>query len=55
MDYFFGKPVAGGKVQIKCSKFDVAYVDFQSIEGKTDEKGHYTFEGDCRSSLSDSR
>jgi len=44
VDYFFGKPVAGGKVQIKCSKFDVAYVDFQSIEGKTDEKGHYTFE-----------
>ena len=44
VDYFFGKPVAGGKVAIKCSKFDVAYVDFQSIEGKTDEKGHYTFE-----------
>jgi len=44
VDYFFGKPVAGGKVEIKCSKFDVAYVDFQSIEGKTDEKGHYTFE-----------
>jgi uncharacterized protein YfaS (alpha-2-macroglobulin family) len=43
-DYFFGKPVAGGKVQIKCSKFDVAYVDFKSIEGKTDEQGHYTFE-----------
>jgi uncharacterized protein YfaS (alpha-2-macroglobulin family) len=43
-DYFFGKPVAGGKVAIKCAKFDVAYVDFQSIEGKTDEKGHYTFE-----------
>jgi len=44
VDYFFGKPVAAGKVAIKCSKFDVAYVDFQSIEGKTDEKGHYTFE-----------
>ncbi|MCX5638182.1 MAG: MG2 domain-containing protein, partial [Planctomycetota bacterium] len=44
VDYFFGKPVAGGRVEIKCSKFDVAYVDFQSIEGKTDEKGHYTFE-----------
>ncbi len=44
VDYFFGKPVAGGKVEIKCAKFDVAYVDFQSIEGKTDEKGHYTLE-----------
>ena len=44
VDYFFGKPVAGGKVEIKCSKFDVAYTDFQSIEGKTDQKGHYTFE-----------
>jgi uncharacterized protein YfaS (alpha-2-macroglobulin family) len=44
VDYFFGKPVTGGKVEIKCAKFDVAYVDFQSIEGKTDEKGHYTFE-----------
>ncbi|MHC4387452.1 MAG: MG2 domain-containing protein [Planctomycetota bacterium] len=44
VDYFFGKPVAGGKVQIECAKFDVEYVDFQSIEGKTDEKGHYSFE-----------
>ncbi len=43
-DYFFGKPVAGGKVEITCSKFDVAYEDFQVIEGKTDEAGHYTFE-----------
>lgn len=43
-DYFFGKPVAGGKVAITCSKFDVAYVDFQSIEGKTDAAGHYAFE-----------
>jgi uncharacterized protein YfaS (alpha-2-macroglobulin family) len=44
VDYFFGKPVAGGKVQISCAKFDVEYVDFQNIEGKTDEKGHYSFE-----------
>ncbi len=43
-DYFFGKPVAGGKVQVKCSKFDVAYTDFQVIEGRTDEAGHYEFE-----------
>ncbi len=44
VDYFFGKPVAGAKLSIKCSKFDVAYVDFQSIEGKTDQNGHYSFE-----------
>ncbi|MHC4645741.1 MAG: MG2 domain-containing protein [Planctomycetota bacterium] len=44
VDYFFGKPVAGGKVEIECAKFDVQYVDFQSIEGKTDKQGHYTFD-----------
>ncbi|MHC4866352.1 MAG: MG2 domain-containing protein, partial [Planctomycetota bacterium] len=44
VDYFFGKPVTLGKVEVKCSKFDVEYVDFQSIEGKTDDKGHYSFE-----------
>jgi len=43
-DYFFGKPVAGGKVEITCAKFDVAYEDFQVIEGKTDDAGHYAFE-----------
>ena len=44
VDYFFGKPVSGGKVQVKCAKFDVEYVDFQAIEGKMDENGHYGFE-----------
>ncbi len=44
VDYFFGKPVAAGNIAIKCSKFDVEYVDFQSIEGKTDQQGHYSFE-----------
>lgn len=44
VDYFFGKPVAGAKLSIKCSKFDVAYEDFKSIEGKTDQNGHYSFE-----------
>jgi len=43
-DYFFGKPVAGGRVQIKCSRFDVSYVDFEVIEGRTDENGHYSFQ-----------
>lgn len=43
-DYFFGKSVAGGTIQIKCSKFDVAYEEFQVVEGKTDQNGHYTFD-----------
>ncbi len=44
VDYFFGKPVAAGDVLISCAKFDVAYQEFQTIEGKTDAKGHYQFE-----------
>jgi len=44
VDYFFGKPVAGGRVEVSCAKFDVAYNTFQTIEGKTDEKGHYKFD-----------
>ena len=44
VNYFFGKAVAGGKVQVKCSKFDVGYFDFQDIEGQTDAKGHFSFE-----------
>jgi hypothetical protein len=44
VDYFFGKPVALGKVKVTCSKFDVEFVDFQAIDGKTDDKGHYRFE-----------
>ncbi len=43
-DYFFGKPVAGGKVAVKCAKFDVKYTDFRMIEATTDKKGHYSFE-----------
>jgi uncharacterized protein YfaS (alpha-2-macroglobulin family) len=43
-DYFFGKPVAGGKVTIKASKFDVGFDEFAQIEGKTNANGHYTFE-----------
>ena len=44
VNYFFGKAVAGGKVQVKCSKFNVGYFDFQDIEGQTDAKGHFSFE-----------
>jgi uncharacterized protein YfaS (alpha-2-macroglobulin family) len=44
VDYFFGKPVAGGDVHVACAKFDVAFTDFQTVEGKTDDGGHYRFE-----------
>jgi uncharacterized protein YfaS (alpha-2-macroglobulin family) len=43
-DYFFGKPVAGGKVKITASTFDVQFKPFQTWEGKTDAKGHVKFE-----------
>src|SRR5262249_52732967 len=43
-DYFFGKPVAGGKVEVKASTFDVQFRNFQKWEGKTDENGHVKFE-----------
>src|SRR5262245_13139604 len=33
VDYFFGKPVAGGKVQVKASTFDVAFKEFKTFEG----------------------
>lgn len=43
-DYFFGKPVSGAEVKIELSKFDVGFDRFATIEGTTDEAGHYTFE-----------
>ena len=43
-DYFFGKPVAGGKVTITASKFEVSFEEFASVEGTLDEKGHWSFE-----------
>jgi 5-hydroxyisourate hydrolase-like protein (transthyretin family) len=44
VDYFFGKPVAGGKVKVTASTFDVAFKDFQTWEGKTDTQGHVKFD-----------
>ncbi len=44
VDYFFGKPVAGGKVKVAASTFDVAFKDFQTWEGTTDPQGHVSFE-----------
>jgi hypothetical protein len=43
-DYFFGKPVAGGKVRVSASTFDVAFKEFQIWEGTTDAAGHVKFE-----------
>jgi hypothetical protein len=39
-DYFFGKPVAGGKVKLTASTFDVQFKDFQTVDTKTDANGH---------------
>ncbi|MFO0844738.1 MAG: MG2 domain-containing protein [Gemmataceae bacterium] len=44
VDYFFGKPVAGGKVEVKASTFDVAFREFAQVKGATDKAGHYEFE-----------
>src|SRR5207245_3975277 len=43
-DYFFGKPIAGGKVKVTASTFDVQFKDFQTWEGKTDANGHASLE-----------
>src|SRR5262249_25845170 len=43
-DYFFGKPVAGSKVKVTASTFDVQFKDFLTWEGKTDDKGHVKFD-----------
>jgi hypothetical protein len=44
VDYFFGKPVAGGKVKVAASTFDVAFKEFQTWQGTTDPQGHASFE-----------
>lgn len=44
VDYFFGKPVAGGKVAVKASTFDVEFKDFFQGDLKTDAQGHVKFE-----------
>ncbi|HXG08528.1 MAG TPA: MG2 domain-containing protein [Gemmataceae bacterium] len=43
-DYFFGKPVAGARFKVTASTFDVQFREFQTYEGKTDERGHAQFE-----------
>jgi uncharacterized protein YfaS (alpha-2-macroglobulin family) len=43
-DYFFGKPVTGGNIEVKASTFDVQFREFQTWKGKTDTHGHAKFE-----------
>lgn len=43
-DYFFGKPVAGGKVTVTASKFEIEFAEFATIEGTLDANGHWAFE-----------
>lgn len=41
VQYFFGKPVAQGKVKVTVYKFDVGFNEEAVIEGKTDANGMY--------------
>lgn len=43
-EYFFGKPVVGGKVEIIAKTFDVEYKQIGHVEGRTDDKGVFDFE-----------
>jgi hypothetical protein len=43
-DYFFGKPISGGKVLIEASTFDVQFRKFETINTQTDDNGHVKFE-----------
>lgn len=45
-DYFFGKPVAEGEVQILGVVYDVQRVEVADIRGQTDENGTYHFNFD---------
>ena len=45
-DYFFGKPVAEGQVQVTGSVWDVQRTVAVDLKGKTDEKGTYQFSFD---------
>jgi uncharacterized protein YfaS (alpha-2-macroglobulin family) len=45
-DYFFGKPVAEGEVQLTGLVYDVGRVELVNLSGQTDEQGHYAFSFD---------
>ncbi len=42
-NYFFGKPVSAGQVQINGYVFDVQMEQVLSVQGATDDEGHYDF------------
>ncbi len=42
--YFFGKPVAGGRVKVTLKTFDVAYKTFAELQGRTNSEGVWEFE-----------
>jgi hypothetical protein len=44
VQYFFGKPVADGTVTITGYRYDVAYSEFATVTGRTDESGLFAFE-----------
>jgi len=44
VDYFFGKPVAGGNVIVKLYTFDAEFIQTAEVKGRTDKGGHYSFE-----------
>ncbi len=50
-DYFFGKPVAGGKVKLTVKTFDFEFRDLATIDGMTDDGGGFKFEADLPSSF----
>jgi alpha-2-macroglobulin-like protein len=41
--YFFGKPVAGGSIDIKASRYDIGLTEFASLTGKTNSEGLFDF------------
>jgi len=43
-DYFFGKPVSDGQVNISVKTFDVEFTEVRKVEGSTDDGGSFTFE-----------
>ncbi|UCD18746.1 MAG: type II secretion system protein GspG [candidate division WOR-3 bacterium] len=43
VEYFFGKPVADGKVRITAYKYDIGFQQESVIEGRTNNEGHYHF------------
>jgi predicted transcriptional regulator len=44
VDYFFGKPVSGGRVEVGLAKFDIGFDEFARITGTTDDEGHFRFD-----------